>query len=187
MTPVEGFQASSAAVEAVLDQHGITDPSRRRRVRVEARRRLEERATRELVRLQRQALLQGWRPPPSAIEVVEPPAEFPVPIGQGVYCRVVRWIRNAGGEFSVRDLMRASNFFETASDARAILDGLIKQGEVEVLEPPLRWPGERGRPPGPRYRAVRGGEAVRIAADATREIADVEDLDWSDVLGPDET
>ena len=95
---------------------------------------------------------------------------------------MVGWVRQAPGEFSVRDVMRASNFFDKAVDARAVVDGLLVKGEIEALEPDLRWPGERGRPPGPRYRAVRGGKAVRIptaASDATRNNVEVEELDWS--------
>ena len=95
---------------------------------------------------------------------------------------MVGWVRQAPGEFSVRDVMRASNFFDKAVDARAVVDGLLVKGEIEALEPDLRWPGDRGRPPGPRYRAVRGGKAVRIptaAPDATRNNVEVEELDWS--------
>ena len=178
----------SLAVEEILDRFGITDPAQRRRVDKEARRRLIERASKAASRaLIVEAMGQGWRPPPTGSDVPELPSAFPVPIRQEVYCRVVVWIRRAPGEFSVRDLMRASNFFESASDVRAFLDGLIAQGEVEVVEP-LRWPGERGRPRGPKYRAVRRRVASieASAPKATSDTADVDDLGWNLVLRPDE-
>lgn len=174
------FDAQSAVVEAVLDKHGIRDPSRRRRVHLEAQRRLDERATKASLRALVCVALQGWRPPPSSCDVPEVPDDSPIPIRQDVYRRVVRWIRRAPGDFGVRDLMRGTGV-ETAADARAVLDGLIARGEVQVLKPPLRWPGDVGRPCGPRYRAV-NGNAVNIkrpASDAIRDTVDADDLDWS--------
>jgi len=186
--PAGGLGSPSAAVEAVLDRHGVFDRSRRQRVRREAQRRLEERATKQVVRvLIQEALGQGWGAPPRSVDAFEPPQDFPVPVRQAVYNRVLRWIRERP-DFSARDLQRASNWFETAGDVRAVVDGLVAQGEVEVLPAPLRWPGERGRPPGTRYRAVRGMPAS-VNAPASRvssDFADVDDLDWSS-LGPDET
>lgn len=167
--------AASPAIEAALDLYGIDDPARRRRIRNEAQRRLEERATKAIVRtLARDALQQGWRPPPSCTDVYESAGNFPVP-PQDVYQRVLRWVREAP-DFSIRELMRASNFFEKACDARAVVEGLLSKGEIEALEPPLRWPGDVGRHPGPRYRAVRGHvvDIKRPASSAARD-----DLDWS--------
>ncbi|MFZ6005451.1 MAG: hypothetical protein ACOYXM_16130 [Actinomycetota bacterium] len=189
MTAVGSFPSSSAAVDAVLDRHGIVDPARRRRIHREAVRRLEERATKQALRvLTQEALGQGWSPPRSAADVPESTANFAVPVSDLVYQRVLRRVRETPGEFGVRDLMRWSNFVETAVGARAVLDGLVAQGHVEVVPPPLRWPGELGRPPGTRYRAARGRSArvTAPALDATPDTDDVDDLDWSAVLRSDE-
>lgn len=180
------MDAQSEAVEAVLDRYGL-DESRRRRIRREAQHRLEGRATREVTRVLMSAALQGWRPPPSSSDVSELADDFALPIPQAVYQRVVRWARDAPGEFSVRDLQRASDWFDKAIDVRACLDGLVAQGEVEILPPELRWPGDRGRPPGTRYRAVRGRGAIvdPPGPEITRDTADADDLDWSFLFPPD--
>lgn len=174
------FDAQSAAVEAVLDRHGILDHDRRRRIHKETVRRFDERATCDAVRvLTSEALGQGWRPPPSSCDVYESGDVFPVPIRQVVFARVLCWIRERP-DFSVRDVMRASDWFQTAADARAVVDGLVARGEVEILAPPLRWPGERGRRPGTRYRAVPGGSASEESGSSTtREAAVIDGLDWS--------
>lgn len=137
-------------LERDLDELGIQDPDKRRRLTGKALWELERRLVSGLRRnLEQDLATRGWSPP-SADE----PFAAPVPVlaPESVEAKVLRWSRQRD-QFSARDVQRAFVWFESARDVQACLNGLVARGLLETL--PLRRPkGSRGRAPSPRYRAI---------------------------------
>lgn len=133
-----------------LDSLGVDDPEKRRRLRGRVLYDLDRRIAARVRRTLESEWTFGGRSP----TVVEEPwiPKAPILAPDSVQGRVVRWSRQRA-DFSVRDLQRSFDWFETASDARECVSGLVARGLLEVVLPQRR-PGRRGRMPDPRYRAV---------------------------------
>jgi hypothetical protein len=137
-------------LERDLDELGIVDPAKRRRLTGKTLHDLERRLVAGLRRnLEQDLVTRGWTPP-SAVEPLT--AHNPALAPESVEAKVLRWARQRT-EFTARDVQRALDWFETAAEVKACLAGLIARGHLESL--PLHRPkGSRGRMPSPRYRAL---------------------------------
>lgn len=175
-----------AALEAVFARHCIDDPDQQQRVVRRARRELEDQAVRDACRLFQQAagIAARWQPHSE-------PLDWPVPARPAVRERVLRWARSRA-DFSVRDLMRSTDWFDRAADAKECLEELVAAGHFEKV-PSSRARGRRkGRPPGQHYRRrpprTARPEENRATGSFEDVLGDGETLKWptstADLLHP---